>query len=51
MKFEVVKSCVLSRVGWDYSRRVGDEVPGVVVVLCDCMGGWVGRNSRSTSAE
>ena len=26
------------------SRRVGDEVPGVVAVLCKCMGG-------STSAE
>ena len=24
-----------------YSRRVGDEVPGVVVVLCVYMGGWV----------
>ena len=25
-----------------YSRRVGNEVPGVVAVLCECMGGWVG---------
>ena len=24
-----------------YSRRVGDEVAGVVAVLCDYMGGWV----------
>ena len=24
-----------------YSRRVGDEVPGVVAVLCVYMGGWV----------
>ena len=24
-----------------YSRRVGDEVPGVVSVLCEYMGGWV----------
>ena len=23
-----------------YSRRVGDEVPGVVAVLRECMGGW-----------
>ena len=26
-----------------YSRRVGNEVPGVVAVLCDCMHGWVGK--------
>ena len=25
-----------------YSRRVGDEFPGVVAVLCEYMGGWVG---------
>ena len=25
-----------------YSRRVGDEVPGVVAVLCMYTGGWVG---------
>ena len=24
-----------------YSRRVGDEVAGVVAVLCEYMGGWV----------
>ena len=24
-----------------YSRRVGDEVPGVVAVLSEFMGGWV----------
>ena len=24
-----------------YSRRVGNEVPGVVAVLCVYMGGWV----------
>ena len=29
-----------------YSRRVGHEVPGVVAVLCECMGGY----SRSTLA-
>ena len=23
-----------------YSKRVGHEVPGVVAVLCDCMGGY-----------
>ena len=30
---------------------VADEVPGVVVVLCEYVGGWVGGYSRSTSAE
>ena len=25
-----------------YSRRAGDEVPGVVAVLFEYMGGWVG---------
>ena len=25
-----------------YSRRVGDEVPGVVAALCEYMDGWVG---------
>ena len=25
-----------------YSRREGDEVPGLVAVLYECMGGWVG---------
>ena len=24
----------------DYSRRVEHEVPGVVAVLCECMGGY-----------
>ena len=23
-----------------YSKRVGHEVPGVVAVLCECMGGY-----------
>ena len=23
-----------------YSKRVGNEVPGVVAVLCECMGGF-----------
>ena len=23
-----------------YSKRVGHELPGVVAVLCDCMGGY-----------
>ena len=25
-----------------YSRKVGDEVPRVVAVLCECVGAWVG---------
>ena len=25
---------------WHYSKRAGHEVPGVVAVLCECMGGY-----------
>ena len=44
--FQVLSSMFISS-QWDvkeathYSRRVGDEVPGVVAVLCECMDGWV----------